>query len=53
MSQFDRKMDILNRHRLIYIRPPVTDKPTEVFDWGSYYEMAHINTMRCLEVKLR
>jgi len=38
MSQFDRKMDILNRHRLIYIRPPVTDKPTEVFDWGSYYE---------------
>jgi len=38
MSQFDRNMDILNKHRLIYIRPPVTDKPTEVFDWGSYYD---------------
>jgi len=61
MSQFDRKMDILNRHRLIYIRPPVTDKPTEVFDWGSYYEYgthqhyalfrskAKINTYRSLK----
>ena len=38
MSQFDRNMDILNRRKLIYIRPPVTDQPTEVYDWGNYYE---------------
>ena len=38
MSQFERNMDVLNRHRLIYIRPPVTDTPTEVFTWGNYYE---------------
>ena len=38
MSQFERNMDVLNRHRLIYIRQPVTDNPTEVFTWGNYYE---------------
>ena len=38
MSQFERNMDVLNRHRLIYIRPPIKDKPTEVYDWGSYYD---------------
>jgi len=38
MSQFERNMDVLNRHRLIYVRPPVTDEPTEVFDWGNYYD---------------
>ena len=38
MSQFERNMNVLNRHRLIYVRPPVTDEPTEVFDWGNYYD---------------
>jgi len=38
MSQFERNMEVLNRHRLIYIRPPIKDKPTEVYDWGSYYD---------------
>ena len=38
MSQFERNMDVLNRHRLVYIRPPIKDKPTEVYDWGSYYD---------------
>jgi hypothetical protein len=38
MSQFERNMDVLNRHRLIYIRPPIKDKPTEVYDWGNYYD---------------
>ena len=38
MSQFDRRMDVLNKRKLIYVRPPVTDKPTQVFDWGMYYE---------------
>jgi len=31
-------MEVLNRHRLIYIRPPIKDKPTEVYEWGSYYD---------------
>ena len=38
MSQFERNMEVLNRHRLIYIRPPIKDKPTDVYDWGSYYD---------------
>ena len=37
MSQFERNMDVLNRHRLIYIRQPIDDIPTEVYDWGEYY----------------
>ena len=38
MSQFERNMDVLNRHRLIYIRQPIDDIPTEVYDWGNYYD---------------
>ena len=38
MSQFERNMDVLNRHRLIYIRQPIEDIPTEVYDWGNYYD---------------
>ena len=38
MSQFERNMDVLNRHRLIYIRYPIDDIPTEVYDWGNYYD---------------
>ena len=38
MSQFDRDMNVLNNRRIVYIREPITDKPSEVYDWGSYYE---------------
>ena len=38
MSQFERNMDVLNKHRLIYIRQPIDDIPTEVYDWGNYYD---------------
>tara|TARA_R110002153_G_C13059092_1_gene471933 strand:+ start:53 stop:673 length:621 start_codon:yes stop_codon:yes gene_type:complete len=38
MSQFERNMDYLHKHRITYKRNPVKDKPTEVFDWGSFYE---------------
>lgn len=37
MSQ-DRKLEYLNKHRIIYRRLPLTDEPTEVYEWGSYYE---------------
>lgn len=38
MSQFDRNTKYLERHRIIYRRNPITDKPTETFEWGWYYE---------------
>ena len=38
MSQFERNMDYLHKHRITYKRNPVKDKPTEVFDWGNFYE---------------
>ena len=38
MSQFERNMDYLHKHRITYKRNPVTDKPTEVFEWGNFYE---------------
>ena len=38
MSHFERNMDVLNRRRIVYIRPPISDIPTEVYDWGNYYD---------------
>ena len=33
-----RKLELLNKHRVIYKRYPITDKPTETFEWGWFYE---------------
>lgn len=33
-----RNLDYLHRNRIIYKRMPVTDIPTETYDWGWYYE---------------
>jgi hypothetical protein len=33
-----RNLHYLNKHRIIYRRLPISDKPTEEFDWGWYYE---------------
>ena len=38
MSQFERRMEYLHKHRVTYKRDPISDKPTQVFDWGSFYE---------------
>jgi len=38
MSQYERNMKYLNDRRIIYRRNPITDKPTERFDWGDFYE---------------
>jgi len=38
MSQKERRMDYLHRHRVTYKRNPVSDQPTETFDWGYFYE---------------
>jgi len=31
-------MSIFESQRIIYVRTPVSDHPSEVYDWGSYYE---------------
>lgn len=33
-----RKIEYLHKHRIIYHRNPITDKPTIIYDWGYYYE---------------
>jgi len=33
-----RKIEYLHKHRVIYHRDPITDKPTETYEWGYYYE---------------
>jgi hypothetical protein len=42
-----RKLDYLNQRRIIYRRYPLNDKPTEVYDWGWYYEHG---THQCYEL---
>ena len=32
-----RNLEFLNKRRIIYRRSPITDKPSESFDWGDYY----------------
>lgn len=46
MSQV-RNLDYLNKHRIIYRRNPIDDKPSEIFDWGCYYEDG---TNQCYEL---
>jgi hypothetical protein len=38
MSYYDRNTKYLEQHRIIYRQNPTTDKPTQTFDWGWYYE---------------
>ncbi len=38
MSQFERNLTYFNINKIIYRRDPVTDKPTQSFEWGSFYE---------------
>lgn len=38
MSHYERNNKYLIRHKIIYRRDPITDKPTESFEWGNYYE---------------
>ena len=45
MSQ--RRIDYLNRNRIIYNRDPINDKPTKVYHWGKYYKEG---TFECYEL---
>ena len=38
MSHYTRDTSYLDRHKIIYRRDPITDKPTDIFEWGYYYE---------------
>jgi len=42
-----RNLEYLHRRKIIYRRSPVTDKPTEVYDWGNYYKDG---TYECYEL---
>ena len=35
---YERRLDFLNKLRVIYRRNPISDKPTASFEWGDYYE---------------
>ena len=55
------KLEFLNRNRIIYRRYPISDTPTETYEWGWYYKdgthecyelfksSAKINTFRSLK----
>ena len=43
----NRNLDYLIKRRIIYRRSPITDRPTESFDWGDYYEDG---TYECYEL---
>jgi hypothetical protein len=38
MSQYERNMEHLLKHKVIYRQDPVDDKPTEVYEWGYFYK---------------
>ena len=42
-----KKLDYLNRRRIIYRRNPITDTPSETFSWGNFYEDG---TRECYEL---
>lgn len=42
-----RKLDYLNRRRIVYRRGPITDTPSEIFSWGKFYENG---TYECYEL---
>ena len=42
-----RRMEYLNNNRIIYRRNPVTDKPSDVFEWGNFYKEG---THQCYEL---
>ena len=43
----ERNMKYLNDRRIIYRRLPITDVPSETYEWGSYYEFG---TYQCYEL---
>jgi len=44
---YDRNLEYLNKKRVIYRRGPINDKPTQQYEWGSFYESG---TNECYEL---
>ena len=42
-----RRLEYLHRNKIIYRRHPISDEPTQVFDWGEFYENG---TYECYEL---
>ena len=42
-----RKINYLNRNRIVYNRSPINDQPTKTFTWGKYYQNG---TYECYEL---
>ena len=42
-----RNLEYLHRNKIIYRRHPISDEPTQVFDWGEFYENG---THECYEL---
>lgn len=42
-----RRMEYLNDNRIIYRRNPINDLPSQVFEWGKFYEQG---TYECYEL---
>lgn len=47
MSHYERKMKYLHDNKIIYRRYPITDTPSEIYEWGWYYENG---THQCYEL---
>ena len=43
----DRNLEYLHKRRIVYRQYPITDKPSESFDWGNFYEDG---TYQCYEL---
>jgi hypothetical protein len=44
---YERKIEYLNKHRIIYRRMPINDKPTKKYEWGYFFENG---THECYEL---
>ena len=38
MSNFDRNIDYLVKNKIIYRQDPITDVPSEIYNWGYFYK---------------
>ena len=38
MSHFDRNIDYLVKNKIIYRQDPITDVPSEIYEWGYFYK---------------
>jgi len=38
MNRYERNIKWMNDRRIIYVRHPISDEPTETFDWGWFYK---------------